>query len=234
MISFRNVSKSYGQNVAVRDLSFHIERGEFIVLIGASGAGKTTVLQLLHHEIFPTSGVVTVGEYSSDTIRTSAIARLRRKLGFVHQDFRLIRDRSVFENVAIAMRVVGTPRRVIGKRVKEVLAEVGLLRRARDRVAELSGGEQQRVAIARALVNRPYILLADEPTGNLDPDTAAEIYALLDRANLGGTAVLLATHDRELIRRSKHRVLKLAEGMLVPGDFSAGAIRGDEGVRTGF
>jgi len=222
VISFKNVSKSYGNNHAVRDISLEIKGGEFAILIGASGAGKTTILQLLHHEIFPTTGTVRVGDYTSDTIRTSSIARLRRKLGFVHQDFRLIHDRSVFENVAVAMRVDGAPRSKIRKRVKEVLGQVGLLRRMRDSASDLSGGEKQRVAVARALVNRPFILLADEPTGNLDPETAAGIYDLLDRANLGGTAILLATHDRELIRTTSHRILRLEEGRLLPEDLPAG------------
>ena len=230
MISLRNVSKSYGNIFAVRDISFNIDRGEFVFLIGASGAGKTTILQLLHHEIFPTTGIVQIQDYQSDSIRTSAIARLRRKLGFVHQDFRLLHDRTVFENVAIAMRVDGVSRPNINRRVKEVLTEVGLHRRLRDRVTELSGGEKQRVAVARALVNRPLILLADEPTGNLDSETAAGIYDLLDRANLGGTAILLATHDQEMIRTTRHRILKLDEGRLVPEtESSRGLVR--KGIR---
>ncbi len=216
MISFRNVFKSFGDTVAVSDVSFRIERGEFVYLIGPSGAGKTTILKMIHHEEFPTSGVVEAGDFRSDTVRTSAIPKLRRRLGFVHQDFRLIGDRSVYENVAIALRIVGTARRVVQRRVKEVLAEVGLLGRTRDKVSTLSGGEMQRVAIARALVNRPFLLLADEPTGNLDPGNAAGIYELLDRAHLGGTAVLVATHDQNAARLSGHRVLRLEKGRLLP------------------
>ncbi len=185
-------------------------------MTGASGAGKSTILKLLHHDIFPTSGVVQVSDHSSDKVKARHIPYIRRKIGFVHQDFRLIEDRTVFENVAIAMRVVGEHRKKIKSRTLEVIADVGLYGRAQDKVANLSGGEMQRVAIARALVNRPFILLADEPTGNLDPETAGETYNLLDRANLGGTAVLVATHDLEMVRLSGHRVLHLDGGTIRP------------------
>ncbi len=215
MISFKQVSKSYGKTPAVRDLTFEIRRGEFMFLMGASGAGKSTILRLLHHSIRPTSGVVTVGEFSSDTIKERQIPYLRRKLGFVLQDFRLIGDRSVSENVAIAMRITGESRRKIDTRVKEVLGQVGLIGRAREKAGNLSGGEMQRVAIARALVNRPLALIADEPTGNLDPETAQGIYSILDRAHIGGTAVFVATHDRTFVDRTGHKVIHLENGRIV-------------------
>jgi len=214
VISFRNVSKKFGDHVAVRNVAFELARGEFAFLIGPSGAGKTTILKMIHHEEFASSGVVGVGPYFSDKIRKSEIPLLRRQIGFVYQDFRLIEDRTVYENVALVLRVVGAPRRMIHRRVKEVLAEVGLLGRIGDRASVLSGGEMQRVSIARALVNQPFLLLADEPTGNLDPENAAGIYDLLDRVNIGGTAVLVATHDQKTALASNHRVLRLDKGRL--------------------
>lgn len=216
MVSLTNVSKSYGDIVAVQGVTFRIHRGEYAFLIGPSGAGKTTVLRLIHHDERPTSGTIEVGEFRSDRVRGKQAPRLRRLVGFVYQDFRLIGDRSVHENVALVLRIVGAPRRTIDKRVKEVMAEVGLLGRMRDRASDLSGGEMQRVAIARALVNQPLLLLADEPTGNLDPETAREIYDLLARVNVRGTAVLLATHDQARAHASGHRVLRLERGRLVP------------------
>ncbi|RPJ47073.1 MAG: ATP-binding cassette domain-containing protein [Candidatus Latescibacterota bacterium] len=216
MVSLTNVSKSYGDIVAVQGVTFRILRGEYVFLIGPSGAGKTTVLRLIHHDERPTSGTIEVGEFRSDRVRGKQAPRLRRLVGFVYQDFRLIGDRSVHENVALVLRIVGAPRRTIDKRVKEVMAEVGLLGRMRDRASDLSGGEMQRVAIARALVNQPLLLLADEPTGNLDPETAREIYDLLARVNVRGTAVLLATHDQARAHASGHRVLRLERGRLAP------------------
>jgi cell division transport system ATP-binding protein len=216
VVSLTSVSKSYGDIVAVQDVTFRILRGEFVWLIGPSGAGKTTLLRLIHADEAPTSGAVEVGSFRSGKGKRAEIPRLRRHVGFVYQDFRLIGDRSVFENVALVLRIAGAPRRVVARRVKEVLAEVGLLGRMRDRASDLSGGEMQRVAIARALVNQPFLLLADEPTGNLDPETAAGIFGLLERVNVGGTAVLVATHDRARALASGHRVLRLEKGRLAP------------------
>ncbi|MFH1681840.1 MAG: ATP-binding cassette domain-containing protein [Candidatus Eisenbacteria bacterium] len=214
MVSLTNVSKSYGDLVAVQDVSFEVERGEYAFLIGSSGAGKTTLLRLIHHDEIPSSGVVRVGSFRTDRLRRSEIPHLRRHVGFVYQDFRLIPDRTVYENVALVLRVVGAPRRAVAKRVKDVLLQVGLFGKLRDRASDLSGGEMQRVAIARALVNQPLLLLADEPTGNLDPETAAGIYRVLDRVNVGGTAVLVATHDRATARASGRRVLHLERGRI--------------------
>jgi len=222
VVSLINVSKSYGENVAVRDVSFAIARGEYAFLIGPSGAGKTTILKLIHHAQLPTSGTVVVGSFRSDAIRTRQIPELRRHTGFVYQDFRLLGDRTVYENVALVLRVVGAPRRTIHRRVKEILAEVGLLGRIRDLACTLSGGEMQRVSLARALVNRPFLLLADEPTGNLDPENSAGIYNLLDRVNVGGTAILVATHDQDQARASGRRVLRLDKGLLLEGPESQG------------
>ncbi|MBN1825149.1 MAG: ATP-binding cassette domain-containing protein [Candidatus Eisenbacteria bacterium] len=216
MVSLINASKSYAAGAAVRDVTFRIERGEFVFLIGPSGAGKTTLLKLIHHQIFPSAGTVAVGRFRSDAIRRSEIPELRRHIGFVYQDFRLIGDRSVFENVALVLRVTGAPRRAIQRRVQETLGQVGLMGRMGDRADELSGGEMQRVAIARALVNQPFLLLADEPTGNLDPETAAGIYDLLERVNIGGAAVLVATHDQGRARASGHRIIRLEKGRLAP------------------
>ena len=216
MVSLINASRSYGDIMAVHGVTFRMERGEFVYLIGPSGAGKTTVLRMIHHAVFPSAGTVAVDRFRSDTIRASQIPDLRRHIGFVYQDFRLIGDRSVYENVALVLRVTGAPRRRIHRRVKEVLAEVGLLGRIHDRTDKLSGGEMQRVSIARALVNRPFLLLADEPTGNLDPENAAGITSVLERVNIGGTAVLIATHDQDLARASGHRIIRLEKGCLAP------------------
>jgi len=234
VVSLTNVSKSYGDLVAVEDVSLKIERGEYAFLIGPSGAGKTTLLGLIHHDELPTSGVVTVGSFRTDRLRRAHIPKLRRHVGFVYQDFRLIADRSVYENVALPLRVAGAPNRSIARRVNEVLLQVGLFGKLRDRASDLSGGEMQRVAIARALVNQPFLLLADEPTGNLDPETAAGIYRVLERVNVGGTAVLVATHDRAAARASGRRVLHLERGRLLPETddrraFSVGA--GERGER---
>ena len=222
MVSLTNVTRSFGESLAVQDLTLRIGRGEYVYLIGPSGAGKTTLLRLIHHSLFPTSGVVQVGTWRSDSIRKSEIHRLRRHIGFVYQDFRLIPDRSVRENVALVLRIVGARRRVIHRRVKEVLGEVGLLGRIDDRASELSGGEQQRVSIARALVNQPFLLLADEPTGNLDPENAAGIYELLERVNIGGTAVVVATHDQKAAEASGHRLVRLRRGRLLRDPVAAG------------
>lgn len=216
MVSLTNVSKSYGDHVAVDRITFRVHRGEYAYLIGPSGAGKTTILRLIHHSVFPTSGSIQIGTFRSDRVRRSEIPHLRRHIGFVYQDFRLISDRTVYENVALVLRLTGAPRRTIHRRVKEVLADVGLLGRLKDRASDLSGGEMQRVSIARALVNQPFLLLADEPTGNLDPENAAGIYDLLERVNIRGTAVLVATHDQAAARASGHRVLRLEKGRIAP------------------
>lgn len=230
MVSLTNVSKSYGEHVAVHHVTFRIQRGEYAHLIGPSGAGKTTILKLIHHAILPTQGTVQVGNFRSDKIRRSEIPLLRRHIGFVYQDFRLIHDRTVYENVALVLRITGAARRAMHRRVQEVLAEVGLYGRMQDRASELSGGEMQRISIARALVNQPFLLLADEPTGNLDPENAAEIYRLLARVNLRGTAVLVATHDQAAARKSGHTILHLERGRLLREPVPAGEVRSAEAL----
>ena len=217
MISLRNVSKVYGPSgAALEGVSFRLRKGEFAFLTGPSGAGKSTVLELIHFQTRPTEGEVQVSRYNSRRVRRRDIPELRRRVGFVFQDFKLLERLTAAENVAFALEVVGTPRREIGGRVQRLLSQVGLAARARSRPSELSGGERQRVAVARALATEPRILLADEPTGNLDPDAAAGVFELFRTLNRLGTAVLMATHDAEFVRRQPEiRRLELEHGRLV-------------------
>lgn len=216
MIRFANVFKAYSRGVlALRDVSFHIAKGEFVFLTGHSGAGKSTALKLIYAEEFPTSGEVRVSGYVTSHLRRSEIPRLRRRLGIVFQDFRLLEDRTAEENVAFALEVTGARRSTIGPKVMRVLAQVGLAAKALAYPRELSGGEQQRVAIARALVNDPLVLLADEPTGNLDERAARGVFQLLRDINASGTAVVMATHNLELVRQTPYRVIELQEGAVV-------------------
>lgn len=211
MITFKNVTLSFKSQPILSNISLHINSGEFVSLVGESGIGKTTLLRLIYMDLLPTSGLVTVGKYNSLQIKKSEIPYLRRTLGVVFQDFKLLEDRDVFENVAFPLHVTGVKRHEIQKRVVRVLAEVGLSHKRGSMPNELSGGEQQRVVIARALVNEPFILLADEPTGNLDPVLANEILDLLLQINSRGTAVLLATHNYDLVRRSGSRILQIKD-----------------------
>ena len=186
-----------------------------VFVVGSSGSGKSTLIKLLLKELDATSGSIVVNGQKLDNMKRRKIAKYRRKLGVVFQDFRLLKDRNVYENVAFAQRVIGRPTRVIRKRVPEVLTEVGLAEKYKSRVTELSGGEQQRVAIARALVNRPDILLADEPTGNLDPQTALDIMKLLESINDRGTTVLVVTHNKDVVNKLKKRVVTMKKGVIV-------------------
>lgn len=216
MIDLVNVTKSYGRGLpAVNHANLHVDRGEFVFVVGESGSGKTTLIKLLMKELDATSGMITVSGERLDRMKHRRIARYRRKLGVVFQDFRLLKDRNVYENVAFAQRVIGRPTRVIRKRVPEILQEVGLAGKYKSFPRELSGGEQQRVALARALVNRPDILLADEPTGNLDPRTSEEIMELLEEINQRGTTVLVVTHNRDIVNAMKKRVVTMHEGVIV-------------------
>ncbi|MFN8717791.1 MAG: cell division ATP-binding protein FtsE [Gemmatimonas sp.] len=216
MVRVANVSKDYPRSgAALRDVSFDIRKGEFVFLVGHSGAGKSTLLRLLTMAERPTRGEIRVSEYSSASIRSGEIPRLRRKLGIVFQDFRLLPDRTAEQNVAFALEVVGAPRAQIAPKVARLLTQVGLASRATAFPHELSGGEQQRVAIARALANDPLLLLADEPTGNLDDRATHAIFVLLREINARGTAVLMATHDVALIQRAQQRFLELDKGALV-------------------
>jgi cell division transport system ATP-binding protein len=216
VIEAANLSKQYGRGVyALRDLSISIDKGEFIFLTGPSGAGKSTLLRLLLREDVPTDGELTVLGRDLSAMSSSQVQAYRRSLGFVFQDFRLIPRMTVFENVAFVMRVLGVPDIIQQRKTFQVLKWVGLQHRMNSVPEELSGGEQQRVAIARALVNEPQLVLADEPTGNLDPDLSLEIMNLFREINSRGTTVLVATHDRELIRRVGRRSITLDHGRVV-------------------
>ena len=215
MIHFNNVTVTHQTKNSLQDATFAIEPGEFAYLLGSSGAGKSTILKLIYMDLFPTSGVVRIGEFSSDTVRKREIPYLRRQLGIVFQDFRLLRDRNVYDNIAFTLMVIDTPKNEIPKKVMRVLAEVGLSNMKNRLPHELSGGEQQRVVIARALVNNPMVILADEPTGNLDPDTSMEIMELLKKIQSGGTGVVMATHDYEIVRKIPRRIIKLEKGRIV-------------------
>lgn len=214
MINLQNVIVSFNGLVVLDDVSLQINQGEFSFLVGQTGSGKTTLLRLIYMDLFPSKGVVEVGEHRSDSITLKQIPYLRRKIGVVFQDFKLLDDRNVFDNVAFALHVTGAKRSDIKRRVLRILADVGLSYKRNRMPHELSGGEQQRAAIARALVNEPFILLADEPTGNLDPTTALEILDLLKEINTRGTAVLMATHNYELVRRSHERIAQIKNGKL--------------------
>ena len=215
MIELNDVSKVYERGSrALKNVSLRIEDGEFVFIMGRSGAGKSTLVRLLMKETEPTSGSIIVNDISLNDMRRSQIPKFRRTIGVVFQDFRLLRHLNVYENVAFAQRVIGRSSREIRETVPEMLTMVGLSSKYKANVSELSGGEQQRVAIARALVNRPKLLLADEPTGNLDAKTADEIMQLLDEINRGGTTVLVITHSREIVQKMGKRVIVLDRGML--------------------
>lgn len=216
VIQTYHVSKVYdrGDRPALSDLSLEIERGEFVFLTGPSGAGKTTLLKLLFAAEQPSEGQVRVNGVNLSTLKARQIPYLRRQIGVVFQDFKLIQNRTVHENIAYALYVVGLPEREIRRRVYRVLKGVGLAHKASALPPRLSGGEQQRVAIARALVNDPVLLLADEPTGNLDAELTEEIMQLLEEANARGTTVIVATHDRALLSRHKKRIINLRNGSL--------------------
>jgi len=216
MIRFENVTKAYkGGTVALKDVSLEIEKGEFVFLVGPSGSGKTTCLRLLLREEMPDEGRIWVAGREIGRLSHWRIPYLRRNVGCVFQDFRLLPNKTVFENVAFALEVIGRPRHVIAAQVPQVLDLVGLGAKRDNLPNELSGGEQQRVAVARAFVNRPLVLLADEPTGNLDPATSQGIMRLLDRINRTGTTVIVATHDQGIVDQMRRRVIELDQGHLV-------------------
>ena len=216
MIKFVRVYKAFPSgSMALRDISFHVAKGEFIFLTGHSGAGKSTVLRLIFAEHLPTQGEVRISGFNTAKLNRREVSRLRRRLGIVFQDFRLLEDRTAEDNVAFALEVTGAKRSVIAPKVMRVLAQVGLTAKAHQYSNELSGGEQQRVAIARALVNDPFVLLADEPTGNLDERATRSVVRLLRDINANGTAVLMATHDLDLVRHANYRTLELQDGALV-------------------
>ena len=216
MITLKDVSKSYTEGApALSDINIQIDEGEFVFVVGDSGSGKSTLIKLLLKELEPTSGTIVINDKILSQIPRRQIPRFRRNVGCVFQDFRLLKDRNVYENVAFAQRVIEKPNRVIKKRVPEVLTLVGLAEKYKSFPKELSGGEQQRVAVARAIVNRPDILLADEPTGNLDPGNSMEIMKLLEEINNRGTTVLVVTHNREIVNSMKKRVITMRKGVVV-------------------
>ena len=216
MIDFVNVTKTYETGThALNGIDLHIDDGEFVFLVGASGSGKSTMIKLLTAEFQPTGGSINVNGYQLEKIKRSAIPYMRRTLGVIFQDFRLIDNKTVYENVAFAMRVIGASSKEIKQRVPYVLELVGLENKARRLPNELSGGEQQRVAIARALVNNPSMIIADEPTGNLDPARSFEIMLLLEQINALGTTVLVVTHEKGLVDRFTKRVVALEAGKIV-------------------
>ena len=216
MIEFKNVTKSYSVgNTALNGVSMKIEDGEFVFLVGPSGSGKSTIIRLITGELKPSSGHVHVNGYSLAKIRRSEVPYLRRTVGVVFQDFRLIANKTVYDNVAFAMRVIGAKEREIRERVPYVLNLVGLENKSRRHPGELSGGEQQRLAIARALVNNPSTIIADEPTGNLDPARSYEIMALLQEINRLGTTMLVVTHEMDLVQRFSNRVIMIDDGLVV-------------------
>ena len=216
MIKLENVTKVYkGDVVALRDATVDIGKGEFVFLVGASGSGKSTFIRLLNREEVPEHGTIFVAGKDIGELSSWKVPYLRRNIGYIFQDFKLLPKKTVSENVAFALEVIGKPRHVIRKQVPAILELVGLARKVDRFPHELSGGEQQRVSIARAFVNRPLILLADEPTGNLDPQTSVGIMRLLDRINRTGTTVVMATHDRGIVDTMRRRVIELDRGVIV-------------------
>ena len=216
MIKLEHVSKSYSAGIpALNDISLNIEEGEFVFIVGNSGSGKSTLIKLLLKELEPTKGVITINNRNLNAIRRKQIPKYRRNVGVVFQDFRLLKDRNVYENVAFAQKVIGTPARLIRSSVPTMLSMVGLAAKYKSYPKQLSGGEQQRVAIARALVNQPKILLADEPTGNLDNHNAWEIMKLVEEINQKGTTVVVVTHNLEIVKAMKKRVITMKKGVII-------------------
>lgn len=223
MILLSNVTKTYPNgSTALDDVSFFIERGEFVFIVGPSGSGKSTLIKLLMHEETPTDGQVIINNKDIGKLKRREIPYLRRSMGVVFQDFRLLSNKTVYENVAFAMDIIGASRKEIRRQVPNVLSLVGLSHKAKSYPKELSGGEQQRVALARALVNNPAFLIADEPTGNLNPKVAMEIMELLDNINKRGTTVIMATHAKDIVDSMKKRVIAIEDGKLVRDETRGG------------
>ena len=228
IILLENVSKSYTAGVpALNGINLHINKGEFVFVVGDSGSGKSTLIKLLLRELVPTSGRIFVNGTDVVRLKRRKIPKFRRSLGVVFQDFRLLKDRNVYENVAFAQRIIQMPSREIRKNVPAMLSRVGLAGKYKAKPKQLSGGEQQRVALARALVNRPEILLADEPTGNLGPKNSWEIMNLLEKINNDGTTVLVVTHNREIVNAMQKRVITMKKGLIVSDEEKGGYIDED-------
>lgn len=220
MIQMKNVIKKYPNGVvAANGITVNIKQGEFVYVVGPSGAGKSTFIKLMYREEKPTSGEVTVSGINLSTLKNGRVPHLRRQLGVVFQDFKLLPRLSVYENVAFAMEVIEEQPKEIRKRVMEVLELVGLKHKVRMLPTELSGGEQQRVSIARSIVNRPKVLIADEPTGNLDPETSWEIMEIFEEINRQGTTIVMATHNREIVNTIRRRVIAIEGGMIVRDEY---------------
>lgn len=223
MIEFKDVTKEYSKGIAaLNGVNLKIEKGEFAFIVGDSGSGKSTLIRLLLKELDPTSGSIIVNGQNLNRLKHRKIPQYRRHLGVVFQDFRLLKDRNIYENIAFALRVTETSPRIIKQKVPAALSLVGLAQKYKAFPKELSGGEQQRVAIARALVNEPAILLADEPTGNLDPTNSWEIMKLLEEANERGTTVLVVTHNQEIVNEMKKRVITMKKGVIVSDEQKGG------------
>ena len=215
MLNFNHVDFQYYNQPVFTDLTLQMDQGEFIFLIGNSGVGKTTLLKMVYMDLLPDEGEVQFGEYSSETIREKDLPLLRRKIGVVFQDFQLLNDRNVYDNLAFVLQVTGTPRRQIKRKILHTLSDVGLSHKQRNMPHQLSGGEKQRIAIARAIINEPILVLADEPTGNLDPETSEDILTILKKINSRGTSLIFATHNYELIRKFDAKIYKLENGKAV-------------------
>ena len=229
MIHLKDVTKIYKENnvLALDKVSLDIERGEFVFIVGTSGSGKSTLMKLLMHEEIATSGTVIVNGKDVTKLKASEVPYLRRKLGVIFQDYRLLEDKTVYENVAFAMQVIEAPRKIMQRSVNTVLDIVGLRDKFKSFPAQLSGGEQQRVAIARAIVNDPRIVIADEPTGNLDPETSWDIMDIFQRINAAGTTIVMATHDKTIVDQMQRRVIEIAGGKIIR-DAARGAYSQDE------
>ena len=214
MIRMENVSLVSNKTKILEDISFHVDKGEFVYLFGTSGAGKSSILRLIHFDMLPTAGSVWVHDVETSTIKRSKIPLMRRSIGFIFQDYKLLKDRTAFENVSFALEVTGAKSRIIKQKTLHALSTVGLTHRLGHHPDDLSGGECQRVAIARAIVLEPFILLADEPTGDLDDGNSQAIVELLEQINYAGTAVLMATHKSEFTKRGKSRTLTIKDGRI--------------------
>ena len=219
MITFTDVTKMYGDNVGLENASVDIDKGDFVFLVGPSGAGKSTFIKLILKEIDADSGSIRIGDYEVTQLSNREVPQLRRKIGIVFQDFRLLPKKTVYEKVAFAMEILHRSKRQIRKRVPQILSLVGISDKADRYPQELSAGEQQRVAIARAIINNPKVLIADEPTGNLDPDTANGIMELLDQINMTGTTILMVTHAKDIVDRMHKRVVAIESGHIVRDEF---------------
>lgn len=230
MITFNHVTKMYDDNVGLEDACIEIQNGDFIFLVGPSGAGKSTFIKLILKEIDADSGDIMVDDYEVTKLSNREIPQLRRKIGIVFQDFRLLQKKTVFENVAFAMEILHMSKRQIRKRVPQILSLVGISDKADKYPTELSAGEQQRVSIARAIINNPKVLIADEPTGNLDPDTANDIMELLNQINITGTTIVMVTHAKEIVDRMNKRVVAIESGHIVRDDI--GQYGYEDGVAT--